>query len=82
MNSLRSWKREQFFPQKVNAGQTDLRLYRLSEVAHLTGLGLRKIKSLIREGHLKGTKIPGSVMRVAAADLREFLSQHKTRTIL
>jgi hypothetical protein len=32
----------------------EFRLYRLKELEALTGIKVRKLKSLIREGHLKG----------------------------
>jgi excisionase family DNA binding protein len=83
MNSTKFFPRVGSWHHGASGARTEsLRLYRLKELAALTGLSVRKLRGLIKDGHLRGTKIPGSAMRVSAADLGEFLAQNKTRTIL
>ena len=60
----------------------NLRLYRLAEAEAITGIRVRKLKTLIREGRLTGTRLSKNDLRISAADLENFFQQCKTRTIL
>ena len=63
-------------------GAANLRLYRLAEAEAITGIRVRKLKELIRDGRLVGTRISKNDLRVSAADLQAFFETCKTRTIL
>ena len=64
------------------SGAASLRLYRLKEAEVITGIRVRRLKALIREGRLVGTRISKNDLRVSAADLEAFFETCKIRTIL
>jgi len=84
MNRTRSLSGEGYSLPGLNGENLhqELRLYRLKEAEELTGIKVRRLKRLIEQGKLVGTRLSQKDMRVSARDLLEYFNQCKTRTIL